>query len=175
MSEPFLGEIRVFGFNFAPKGWAKCNGQLLPINQNQALFALLGTQYGGNGITTFALPNLQGRAPVGVGTGSGGAPTVTQGETGGAQHVALTVNQLPAHNHLVNCHGANGNRNSPTGNFPARDLVHLFDTYADTSDNHTMNAQTIANTGGNQPVPTLSPFLGLNFCIALFGIFPTQS
>jgi len=174
MAEPFLGEIRIFGFNFAPEGWAKCNGQIMPISQNQALFSLLGTTYGGNGVNTFALPNLQGRAPVGVGTGSGGAPTVSQGQTGGAQNVTLAVNQLPAHNHLVNCRGADGNRNTPVGNFPAKDLVHLFDTYANASDNNTMNAQTIANTGGNQPVPTLSPFLGLNFCIALNGIFPSR-
>ena len=174
MSEPFLGEIRVFGFNFAPRGWAQCNGQLLPINQNEALFTLLGTIYGGDGIMNFALPNLQGRAPVHSGTGSGGAPNVAQGQTGGAQNAMLTVNQLPAHNHLVNCRGGFANRSTPVNNFPATDLINFFATYGNASDNK-MNPQMIANTGGNQPVPTLSPFLGLNFCIAITGIYPSRS
>jgi microcystin-dependent protein len=170
MAEPFLGEIRTFGFNFAPQGWAQCNGQLLPIQQNAALFSLLGTQYGGDGVRTFALPNLQGRAPVHVGT-SGGVPNISIGQSGGAASTTLSVNQMPSHSHSVACSSVAGNQASPAGNYLAKKTR----DFATAGDNNTMAAGMIEHTGGSQPVPTQSPFLGLNFCIALVGIFPSRT
>src|SRR5258708_1552472 len=116
MAEPFIGEIRILGFNFAPTGWSQCNGQLLPIAQNQALFSLLGTTYGGNGVTNFALPNLQGRAAVHTGT-SGGVPSISIGQSGGAATTTLTVNQMPAHGHSVACSSIAGKEASPAANY----------------------------------------------------------
>jgi len=169
MAEPFIGEIRILGFNFAPVGWSQCNGQLLPIAQNQALFSLLGTTYGGNGVTNFALPNLQGRAPVHTGT-SGGVPSISIGQSGGAATTTLTVNQMPAHGHSVACSSIAGKEASPAGNYLAKKTR----DFAMASDNNTMAAGMIGQTGGNQPIPTQSPFLGLNFCIALVGIYPSR-
>jgi len=171
--DPFLGEIRVFGFNFAPQGWAQCNGQILSIAQNTALFSLLATTYGGDGVTTFALPNLQGRAPVHSGQGAG-LPVVVQGEIGGAASVTLNTTQLPAHSHPVNCQSGNGTSDTPVGHFPAKDAGGQSAANA-TSSNATMAPTMIGNTGNNQPVPTQSPFLGLNFCIALVGVYPPRN
>lgn len=172
MAEPFLSEIRIFSFNFAPKGWALCNGQLLPINQNQALFSLLGTVYGGNGQTNFALPNLQSRVPVHEGSGH------TLGEVGGEQAHTLTMSEMPTHMHdfssntAVASATANASANSPAGAFWANNGKTAFSTGAQTG---TMAAQSVTNVGGSQPHINMQPFLVLNFCIALQGIFPSPN
>lgn len=165
MAEPFLSEIRIMSFNFAPRGWALCNGQLLPINQNQALFSLLGTTYGGNGQTNFALPNLQGQVPMHMGNGH------TLGERAGEQAHTLSASEMPQHIHFVN--GTTDNADSPIG------ASNLFATasnlYTPANNLTSLNPATIANTGGNQPHLNLQPFLTLSFCIALQGIFPSQN
>ena len=165
MGTPYLSEIRIFSFSFPPKGWAFCNGQLLPINQNQALFALLGTTYGGDGQTNFALPNLQGRSPVHTGNG------VTLGERGGESAVTLTTQQMPAHTHSVNANGTASGQSSPAGNYWGNGGQTI---YSD-STNASMNPAAISTVGGSQPHNNLSPYLTLNFCIALQGIFPSQN
>jgi microcystin-dependent protein len=165
MSEQFLGEIRIMSFNFAPRGWALCNGQLLPINQNQALFALLGTLYGGDGRVNFALPDLQGRVPFHMGNG------MVQGERGGEQTHTLAISELPAHTH-VPCGSANpAGAASPAGNLWAS----LSSGGYLASPNISLNPASILPTGGNQAHENMSPFLTLNFCIALQGIFPSQN
>lgn len=169
MSEPFLSEIKIFSFNFPPKGWALCNGQLLPINQNQALFALLGTTYGGNGQTNFALPNLRGRVPIHTGSGH------TLGEAAGSTSVTVNIQQLPTHVHTV-IPAANANNNAstvePANNFWANSGKTSF-----TLDppNNTMLPASLGNTGGSQPHNNMAPYLALNFCIALQGIFPSRN
>jgi microcystin-dependent protein len=161
----------MFGFNFAPKGWALCNGQLLPINQNQALFALLGTQYGGDGRTTFGLPNLQSRVAVHQGTGPG-LSQYTMGEQLGVEAVTLTGNQLPSHAHAVEASNAKAKVKDPAGAV----LGHTkADIYSAASDDTTMNLGMIAPTGGSQPHENRQPLLVVNFCIALQGIFPSRS
>jgi microcystin-dependent protein len=166
MAEPFLSEIRIMSFNFAPKGWALCNGQLLPINQNQALFSLLGTTYGGNGQTSFALPNLQGRVPIHVGTGR------TLGETGGEEAHTLTVGELPTHTHAVSAsNAATGGSSSPTNRF----LGGANNMYGAGAPLTTLQPATVSNIGGSQPHTNLQPFLTLSFCIALQGIFPSAN
>jgi microcystin-dependent protein len=164
-TEPFLGEIRAFGFNFAPRGWAQCNGQLLPINQNQALFSILGTTYGGNGQTTFALPNLPGRVPVHAGNG------IQLGQAGGAQSVTLQNNQI-GHGHAVSA-SATANAFAAAGNFPASAAGggSLYGTSADTA----MNAAVVSPAGGSQPHDNMQPYTVVNYCIALAGIFPSRS
>jgi microcystin-dependent protein len=168
MSEPFLGEIMIVAFNFAPKGWALCNGQLLPINQNQALFSILGTTYGGNGQTTFALPNFQARVPIHVGQGH------TLGESGGQASVTLTGAELPPHTHAVNCSAAPATSQDPGGNVWAAESTGQFSLYRKTPDS-TLAASAIGLTGGSQAHENLQPFLGLTFVIALQGIFPSQN
>jgi microcystin-dependent protein len=165
MAEPFLGEIKVISWNFPPKGWAFCNGQLLPINQNQALFSILGTTYGGNGQTNFALPNLQGRIPVHVGGG------INLGEQGGELAHTLNISELPAHTHAPV--GSNAQPSSPSlaGNLWAPSNSNPFAATPNTS----MNPAGITSTGGNQPHENMSPYLVLNFIIALQGIFPSQN
>ncbi len=165
MAEPFLGEIRIFSFNFPPKGWALCNGQLLPINQNQALFAILGTTYGGDGITTFALPNLQGRVPVHTGSG------ITLGQSAGEQSHTLSISELPAHTHTPVGNPANATSSSPAGNVWAS----LGSGGYSPAPNTAMNAASILAAGGSQPHDNMSPYLVLNFCIALQGIFPSRN
>jgi microcystin-dependent protein len=166
MAEPFLAEIRIMSFNFAPKGWAMCNGQLLPINQNQALFSLLGTTYGGDGRVNFALPNLQARAPIHFGSGH------TQGETGGQDSHTLTLQEMPAHTHFVNASSAaSGGNNSPVGRF----LGGAADAYHSATALTPLRAGTITNVGGGQAHQNDQPFLVLTFCIALQGIFPSRS
>ena len=171
MTEPFLGEIRMFGFNFAPQGWAFCNGQLLPINQNQALFALLGNMYGGNGTTTFALPNLQSRVPVGQGQGAGLSSYVA-GQAGGAETVTLAAAQMPAHGHSVKASSSAAGSNKPDGRALARSQSH---TYAAKPDSSTvMHANMLGEAGSGEPHANIQPHLALNFCIAMVGIFPTR-
>ncbi len=165
MAEPFLGEIKIVSFNFPPKGWAFCNGQLLPINQNQALFSILGTTYGGDGRQTFGLPNLQGRMPVHVGDG------INLGELGGETAHTLNISELPAHTHTPV-----GSTNSPSAGDATNNLWSTFanNQYNNTS-NTAMSPACIQPTGGNQPHDNMSPYLVLIFIIALQGIFPSQN
>ena len=165
MAEPFLSEIRLMSFVFAPKGWALCNGQLLPINQNQPLFSLLGTTYGGDGQVNFALPDLRGRTPIHVGAGH------TLGERGGEQAHTLSVTELPTHVHSLQVTGSNGSTSIPTGNI----LAAANNLYHAAGDLTTLHASTIASTGGGQPHLNMQPFLTLTFCIALQGIFPSPN
>ena len=171
MAEPFLGEIRTFGFNFAPQGWAMCAGQLLPINQNTALFALLGTFYGGNGTTNFALPDLRGRVGIHQGQGVGLSP-YNIGQISGTETVTLTQNQMPQHNHQVMANDTAASATRPAGAVPARVTAAA---YGATSDGTTMNAAMISTAGGSQPMSIIQPYLCLNFCIALQGIFPSRN
>ena len=166
MSEPFLGEVKIISWNFPPKGWAFCNGQLLPINQNQALFSILGTTYGGDGRVNFALPNLQGSMPVHVGQG------IILGERGGETAHTLNVSEMPAHNHIP----VGSNTNPPTspgaaGNLWSANNAKPFAASATGS----MNPASVLNAGGNQPHENMSPYLVLNFIIALQGIFPSRN
>jgi microcystin-dependent protein len=178
MAEAFLGEIRMFGFNFAPQGWAMCNGQLLSISQNDALFALLGTTYGGNGTTTFGLPNLQSRVPIHQGQGSGLSPYPI-GAFGGVENVTLTVSQTAAHTHLVYADGdvPSNNSPSPSGNALATFATggDIYATAAGLKKAVTMNPLMIAAAGGGQPHGNIQPYLVVNFCIALVGIFPSRN
>jgi microcystin-dependent protein len=180
MSEPFLSEIKIMSFNFPPKGWALCNGQFLPINQNQALFALLGTTYGGNGQTTFALPNLRGRVPIHEGSGH------TLGEAAGSTSVTVNIQQLPTHTHFVRATDVvvlpDTGPQDPTNGFFAKPQVALqggnqgpVSLYADPGNLVTLNAQAVSSVGGSQPHNNMMPYLTLNFCIALQGIFPSQN
>ena len=166
MAEPFLSEIRVMSFEFAPKGWALCNGQLLPINQNQALFSLLGTTFGGDGRVNFALPDLRGRTPIHVGSGH------TLGERGGEQAHTLSIAELPTHTHVLNGTATAGNALVPASNLMASTtnfLYHSLDNAVAT------NAGNVANAGGSQAHLNMQPFLTLSFCIALQGIFPSPN
>jgi microcystin-dependent protein len=174
MSTPFLGEIRMFGFGFAPNGWQPCNGQTLAISSNAALFSLLGTTYGGNGTSTFQLPNLQSRVAVCQGQGLG-LSTYILGEQTGVENVTLLSNQMPSHTHLVNADGNASGKNTPTSNFPGT-VSNLGDgvkPYSAAS-NATMAPNMIAPTGGSLPHPNIQPVLCVNFCIALVGIFPSR-
>lgn len=171
--ETFLGEIRMFAGNFAPTGWAFCQGQLLPIAQNQALFSLLGTTYGGDGRTTFALPDLRGRVPVGFGQGPGLSNRVI-GEQFGSELVTLNINQMPSHNHTVNAVTTEGNQNLPTNSLPANTKT-LDKEYSNANANTTMKATMVNPTGGNQPFGVTQPSLGVNFIIALQGIYPSRN
>jgi len=169
MSEPFLAEVKMVSFNFPPKGWAFCNGQLMPINQNQALFALLGTTYGGNGQTTFALPDLQGRTPIHWGNG------FTLGESGGAEAHTLTTAELAAHIHTLQAVGAAGNNAMPTGNKLAQPPIGLGNTYGLAGSPAVLDTSSLTATGGGQPHVNLMPYLTVTFVIALQGIFPSQN
>ncbi len=170
MAEPFLSEIRIVSFNFPPKGWAFCNGQILPINQNQALFSLLGTTYGGNGTVNFALPNLQGRAPVHMGQGAGLSP-YTLGSFGGVANHALTQSEMPQHTHAVSASSASASVRIPTGNFWAAASTPSFSA----THNAIMYGGAIGAQGGSQPHNNMPPYLVLNFIIALVGIFPSRN
>jgi microcystin-dependent protein len=163
----------MFTGNFAPQGWATCDGQLLPINQNTALFAILGTTYGGNGIQTFALPDLRGRAPIHPGQGPGLSP-YNLGQLGGSENTTLLVNNLPQHTHLVNCKSAGGNQAAPGGGLPAVESTGTSLDYSSNPPDGTMSPQMIAPAGQNQPFPTVQPFACVNFIIALQGIFPSR-
>lgn len=178
MADPFIGEIRIFGGTYAPNGWALCQGQLLQISQNAALFSILGTTYGGNGIQTFALPNLQGRVPVGFGQGQGLSPYV-QGQVGGVENQALTAQQMPSHSHSVNATETQSTT-SPKGTVPANTQPPTPGpapkAYGAAPDGSTvMNNAMIGNTGGNQPFSIVQPYLAINYIIALQGIFPSRN
>ncbi len=165
MAEPFLSEIRIMSFVFAPKGWALCNGQLLPINQNQALFSLLGTTFGGDGRVNFALPDLRGRVPIHVGSGH------TLGERGGEQAHTLSIAELPTHTHVAMATSANGSTPVPTGNL----LGQALNAYSPATSLTSINSGTVTNIGGSQAHLNMQPFLTLSFCIALQGIFPSPN
>ena len=173
MAEPFLSEIRLMSFVFAPKGWALCNGQLLPINQNQALFSLLGTTFGGDGRVNFALPDLRGRVPIHVGSGH------TLGEKGGEQAHTLSIAELPTHAHVLQASQSNANAFVPTTNVLARGAasngnpINAYD--AASSNLVAMHPASITNVGGSQAHLNMQPFLTLSFCIALQGIFPSPN
>jgi microcystin-dependent protein len=175
MSDQFVAEIRIFAGSFAPRGWAFCNGQVLPLSQNTALFSLLGFTYGGNGQTTFALPDLRGRAPLHAGQGSGLSQR-DLGASGGQASVALTAAQLPTHTHSARARSGPGDQNSPAGNVWAGGVGRrgqLF--HADAPGTAPgMSALALAATGGGQPHQNMPPYLALNFIIALEGIFPAR-
>jgi microcystin-dependent protein len=165
MSEPFLSEIKIVSFNFPPRGWALCNGQLLPINQNQALFALLGTTYGGNGQTNFALPDLRGRAPVHRGN------EISQGQRAGSETHSLSLGEMPQHSHPMFASSADAGGRDPANQVLGRAL----NLYADPVDLTPVRAGTVLATGGSQPHQNMQPYLVLNYIIALQGIFPSQN
>jgi microcystin-dependent protein len=165
MAEPFLSEIRIMSFVFAPKGWALCNGQLLPINQNQALFSLLGTTFGGDGRVNFALPDLRARTPIHVGSGH------TLGERGGEQAHTLSIAELPTHTHVAMASPTNANSPVPTNNV----LGGVLNSYRGPDSLTSLNAGSVLNTGGSQAHLNMQPFLTLSFCIALQGIFPSPN
>lgn len=175
MSDPFVAEVRIFGFNFAPVGWAFCNGQTLPISQNTALFSLLGTTYGGDGKSTFALPDIQGNVVLGMGQGPG-LSLRDEGETGGSETVTLLASELPVHTHPINCAP-----NPPPSVAPAPDPTQTFgrsnggQVWTAPANLGPMNANTLAPSGGNQPHNNLQPYLTLNFCIAMQGVFPPRT
>jgi microcystin-dependent protein len=171
VSDPFLGEVRLFPYTFAPRGWALCNGQILNISQNTALFSLLGTTYGGDGRTTFALPDLRGRVAV----SSGQAPSLSAyelGQTGGAETVTLTDSEMPAHGHEVAVNGASSDSKNPKGRFLGR--LSGGTTYSGTSNGKALAAGAVTASGGSQPHENRPPHLALNYCIALEGIFPAR-
>jgi microcystin-dependent protein len=190
MSSPFLGEIKIFGFNFPPRNWAFCNGQLISIQQNTALFSLLGTFYGGNGVTTYALPNLQGRAPVGVGQGAGLSAYDLGQETGSGTATLLPA-QMPSHTHAfdannlkgtLRCRDERGNQRSPAGHVLARESSGVTAPFAGGTLAASMAPAAVALTGapalmaagGSQPHNNMQPYLALNYCIALSGVFPAR-
>lgn len=163
--DPFLGEVKIMSFGFAPRGWALCNGQLLPINQNQALFSLLGTIYGGDGRTTFALPDLRGRTPIHVGDG------LLQGQRGGEQSHTLTSPELPAHAHI-----AQGTATKADSALPGRNYLGAAENvYARAANLRPLHPTSISHAGGSQPHENMQPYLTLSFCIALQGIFPSRN
>jgi microcystin-dependent protein len=169
MSSPYVGEIRMFAGNFAPAGWAFCNGALLPISENPTLFQLIGTTYGGDGTSTFALPDLRSRVPIHVG------PGFSLGQPGGAEIVTLTTSQIPAHSHVPLAQSNSGNQPSPQGNLWAQTTLNLYADNPPPSSSLTFAASAIGSAGGSQPHDNMIPFLVVNFIISLFGIFPSQS
>jgi microcystin-dependent protein len=176
MADPYLGEIRIFAGNFAPKGWALCDGQLMAISQNTALFSLLGTMYGGDGKSTFALPGLQGRVPIDQGQGPGMSQRVV-GENGGSSTVTLLVTGMPSHPHVAGCQTNPGGLPAPTNNvwsgLPGRPTPPPV--YTTAGPNTNMSPQALGQTGGSLPHNNMSPYLGLTFIIALQGVFPTRN
>jgi microcystin-dependent protein len=174
MAQPYVGEIRLFAGNFNPNGWAFCNGQLLPISENDVLFQLIGTTYGGDGESTFALPNLQSRIPIHMGTGPTGT-TYIIGETGGVESVTLTTNQIPTHTHPLLASTDPGTGTNPAGAvLGALSPVSIYKANV-TPPNVAMSAQSVVSTGGSQPHDNMQPFLCINYIISLFGIFPSQT
>ncbi|MBN6113221.1 microcystin-dependent protein [Xanthomonas sp. JAI131] len=181
MSEFFVGQIMLTGFVFAPKYFAQCNGQLLPVNQNQALFSLLGNRFGGNGSTNFALPDMRGRTPIGYSPSADpnwqpSPPPL--GQSGGAENVSLLPSNLPAHNHLLECTNTAGNNRNPAGRSFANNASTSGPAtalYAAPGTLMALNPATASPAGGSQPHPNLQPYTTINFCIALSGIFPSRS
>lgn len=175
-TEPYLGSIVMFAGNFAPRGWAFCAGQTLSIAQNSALFSILGTTFGGNGTTNFMLPDLQGRAPVGTGQGAG-LSNIVLGEKAGAENVTLLTSNMPAHNHLINCDNTGQSSTAPSGLIPglSDDRTTSLAIYSSNPPNATMNPQMVGMAGSGTPFGIRDPFLGINFIIALEGIFPSRN
>ncbi|KAA3663378.1 MAG: phage tail protein [Chloroflexi bacterium] len=165
MSEPFLAEIRIVGFNFAPRGWAFCDGQILPINQNQSLYSLLGTTYGGDGRTSFALPDIRGRVPIHVGNGH------RQGQKSGEETHTLSAAEMPQHKHAIQASANTANSNSPSGHVLAQSIP----LYSEPTNLVNMRSGTITNVGGGQAHNNMQPCLAVNFCIALQGLFPSRN
>lgn len=183
-TEPFIGEIKIFGFDFAPKSYANCNGQIMSIAQNTALFSLLGTAYGGNGVQTFALPDLQGRAAIGQGTGAG-LPSYAMGQLDGAPNIALTLSNMPAHAHTLNtasaklkASSANADETAPEGNFPANAASPVYSGNGATTGTYTGGVELSGSTdisGSGIPVSVMNPYLVINYSIAIYGIFPSRN
>lgn len=171
--EPYLGDIKLTAINFDQRDWVSCDGRLLSISQNSALFSLLGTTYGGDGQTTFALPDLRGRTPVGIGNGPG-LTNVIRGQKGGVESNILTVSQLPSHSHSVAAVPVDGNSSSPENNFPAQTKT-LDPEYSNASATVSMNSSMIGNTGDGQSVENRQPYLGLRYVICVNGLFPSQN
>jgi microcystin-dependent protein len=172
MADPFVAEIRIFAFNFAPKGWAFCDGQLLPISQNTALFSLLGTTYGGDGKSNFALPDMQGNAPMHPGQG----PSLSLhdlGETGGSETVTLLQSEIPAHSHNVMANTAPADTNAPGPTFVLAQSTGT-NAYSSQASNAILSFNTLVPAGGDQPHNNMQPYLTLNFCIAMQGVFPPR-
>ncbi len=167
MSEPFLAEIRIVGFNFAPRGWAFCDGQILPINQNQSLYSLLGTTYGGDGRTSFALPDLRGRVPIHAGFG------FALGGRSGEETHTVAANEMPQHSHTLRGSGNDGDANRPDGRVLAREVGGLYRQYP--SSLVALGAGSVTNVGGGQTHENMQPYLAVNFCIALQGLFPSRN
>ena len=165
MSEPFLAEIRMVGFNFAPRGWAFCDGQILPINQNQSLYSLLGTTFGGDGRTSFALPDLRGRTPIHVGNGH------NQGQKSGVETVTLSTAEIPAHQHVAKASNDNAGVTDPAGNALGR----ILNGYASPGPLVQLRTGTVANAGGGQSHNNMQPYQAVSFCIALRGLFPSRN
>lgn len=176
MSNPFVAEIRIFPFNFAPKGWALCNGQLIPLSQNTALFSLLGTTFGGDGKSNFGLPDLQGNAPLAPGQGPG-LSLHDLGESGGEQTVTLLESEIPAHPHslLASAHNATVNAPAPTNSLARPNPTYIYKQPTGSAPLTTMSDNVVAPAGGDQPHNNMQPFLTLNFCIALQGVYPARS
>jgi microcystin-dependent protein len=173
MSEPFIGEIKMFAGNFAPRGWALCDGQLLAVSQNDALFSLIGTVYGGDGRTTFGLPELRGRLPVHAGTGPG-LPEWRLGSNPGQENVSLGVSELPAHEHNIATSAGFASDNSPASNLPAMTAGENLYNATDDADS-ILSASTISATGAGASMPNIMPFLCVNFIIALVGVYPSRT
>lgn len=173
MSEPFLAEVRMVGFNFAPRGWALCDGQILPINQNQSLYSLLGTTYGGDGRTSFALPDLRGRVPIHVGRSDGGAEHGL-GQKSGEETHTLAVNEMPEHKHEVSASRDNNSSISPQGRAFASARERTYAAY-DASQAVALNSGILSRVGGSQAHENMQPYLVVNFCIALQGLFPSRN
>lgn len=174
MGQPYVGEIRMFAGNFAPNGWLFCDGQTLPISENEVLFQLIGTTYGGDGQETFNLPNLQSRIPLHMGTGPDGT-TYQLAEAAGTEEVTLTVQQIPAHNHAWLANANNGGGTSPAGSYLARNASSEFYTSDTSGGLEALNANSVTAAGGSQPHTNVQPFLCINFIISLFGIFPSPT
>jgi len=172
MSEPFVGEIRIFAGNFAPRGWALCDGQLLAVSQNDALFSLFGTIYGGDGRTTFGLPELRGRIPIHMGSGPG-LTTRQLGSKSGSESVTVTVGQLPSHSHPMQATEELADSPNPGGNIAARSTT--MDLYINQDPDTVLAATSVTSVGGSQSHPNVMPFLCLNFIVALTGIYPSRS
>ena len=176
MSEPFIGEVRMVAFNFPPRGWAFCNGQIMSISANTALFSLLGCSYGGDCRTTFGLPDMRGRVPIhyGASTGPGLSP-YSYAEKGGAEKVTLTQAQIPSHTHAARAENQGGNTFEPQNHVWSNDANEASATYSSNTPNVNMNSLAIGNTGGGQSHTNIQPFGTLNFCIALVGIYPSRN